>query len=224
MTQRMRWIAPGTFTMGSPVDEADRDKDEAQHTVTFSRGFWLGDTEVTQAFYQAVMKAEPSRVQGNGQRPIDTVSWNDGQKFYATLNAMKPGIAAAFPTEAQWEYACRAGTTGSTYAALDGAAWYVANSKAEAQPVKTTKPNAWGLYDMLGNVWELCGDYYGDYPAGAVTDPTGAATGHMRTERGGSFNSAAGSCRAAWRWGSEPNAARRNLGLRLAIQPPGKIE
>ncbi len=217
-TQRMRWIAAGTFTMGSPKDEVDRDKDEVQHQVTFSKGFWLGDTEVTQAFYQAVMKAEPSRVKGDGQHPIDTVSWNDGVKFYARLNEMKPGLGAAFPTEAQWEYACRAGA-GPTDVGLDAAAWYVANSKAEAHPVRRKQPNAWGLYDMLGNMWELCGDYYGEYPAGSVTDPTGPAAGHMRTERGGSFNSAAGSCRAGWRWGSEPNAMRNNLGLRLAIQP-----
>lgn len=225
VTQRLRWITPGTFLMGSPRDEADRHEDEVQHQVTLSRGFWLADTELTQAFYQAVTQTKPTRAQGGGQHPITQVSWDQCQKFLARLNELKPGLGAKLPTEAQWEYACRAGTTGPTYDSLDASAWYALNSRDRynnwlVHPVRQKQPNPWGLYDMLGNVWELCADFHGDYPRGPVTDPLGPSTGRMRVERGGSYSSAAGACRAAWRWGSESKSARPNLDFRLAAQPP----
>jgi formylglycine-generating enzyme len=209
--------------MGSPATEAERDPDEVQHQVSLSRGFWLADSEVTQAFWQAVLACKPSRVQGGGQDPIDVVSWLDGQKFFARLNELKPGLAANFPTEAQWEYACRAGTTGPTYAPLDAIAWYAQTSGPDKfnaggpHPVKQKQPNAWGLYDMLGNVWEPCSDRYGEYPTAPVTDPVGSAGGTRPALRGGGCDTAPGACRAAWRSGEGTGSARHNLGLRIMV-------
>ena len=217
--QRMRWIVPGRFTMGSPTAQIDRDKDEVQQAVTLSHGFWLGDSEVSNPFWQGVMGSHPNG--GEGALPVAT-SWEDGQKFFAKLNEMKPGLNADFPTEAQWEFACRAGTTGPTYAPIDAVAWYLVTS-ADAygnnlmHPVKQKQPNAWGLYDMLGNAWESTHDWYGEYPAGAVTDPTGPASGNRHVVRGGSARNAAGCCRAAWRWAEFPGA--KGFGLRITAQP-----
>jgi sulfatase modifying factor 1 len=219
VTARLRWIAPGSFTMGSPEGEPERDPDERQHQVTLSHGFWLGDSEVTQAWWQAVLAPTPSRVKGDGQQPIEAVSFNDCQKFLARLNELKPGLGAALPSEAQWEYACRAGTAGATYAPLDAAAWYSGTGN-DLHAVKQKQPNAWGLYDMLGNAWEPCSDWYGPYPAGAVADPLGPMAGTMHVSRGGSYNSAAGACRAAWRWGESPVNTRHNLGLRVCVPAP----
>jgi formylglycine-generating enzyme required for sulfatase activity len=215
-SQRMRWIVPGAFTMGSPADEADRDRDEAQHQVILSQGYWLGDSEITRSFWQAVMGA-PADGDG-GALPV-TVSWEDGQAFFARLNGMKPELGAGFPTEAQWEYACRAGTSGPTHAPLDTVAWYLITS-ADAygnnplHPVKQKQPNAWGLHDMLGNAWESTRDWYGVYPTGTVSDPTGPASGIRHVVRGGSSRNAAGCCRAAWRWAEFPGA--KGFGLRIA--------
>jgi sulfatase modifying factor 1 len=216
---RLRWIAPGSFTMGSPVSEPERDPDESQHQVTLSHGFWLGDSEVTQAWWQAVLAPAPSRVKGDGQQPIETVSFNDCQKFLARLNELTPGLGALLPSEAQWEYACRAGTSAATYAPLASSAWYSATGN-DLHAVKQKQPNAWGLFDMLGNAWEPCSDWYGPYPVGPVSDPNGPAAGTMHVSRGGSYNSAAGACRAAWRWGESPVNTRHNLGLRVCVPSP----
>ncbi len=218
-TQRMRWIAPGHFTMGSPPSEVDRDQDEVQHAVILSHGFWLGDSEVSTPFWQAVMGGNANG--GDGPLPAAT-SWEDGQKFFAKLNEVKPGLGADLPSEAQWEYACRAGTTGPTYGPIDSVAWYLVTS-ADAygnnllHPVKQKQPNAWGLYDMLGNAWESTRDWYGEYPAGAVSDPPGPASGNRHVVRGGSARNAAGSCRAAWRWAEFPGA--KGFGLRITAPP-----
>jgi formylglycine-generating enzyme required for sulfatase activity len=219
VSARLRWIAPGSFTMGSPESEPERDADERQHPVTLSHGFWLGDSEVTQAWWQAVLAPTPSRVKGDGQQPIETVSFNDCQRFLARLNELKPGLGALLPSEAQWEYACRAGTTTATYAPLETAAWYSGTGN-DLHAVKQKQPNAWGLFDMLGNAWEPCRDWYGPYPSGPVSDPPGPPAGTMHVSRGGSYNSAAGACRAAWRWGESPVNIRHNLGLRVCVPSP----
>ncbi len=216
---RLRWIAPGSFTMGSPESEPERDSDELQHQVTLSHGFWLGDSEVTQAWWQAVLAPTPSRITGDGLQPIEAVSYNDCQRFLARLNELKPGLGATLPSEAQWEYACRAGSAGATYAPLAAAAWYSGTGK-DLHAVKQKQPNAWGLYDMLGNAWEPCSDWYGPYPSAPVSDPRGPAAGTMHVSRGGSYNSAAGACRAAWRWGESPVNTRHNLGLRVSVPAP----
>lgn len=214
---RLRWIPPGSFTMGSPRDEADRDQDEVQHQVALSRGFWLGESETTRRFFRAVMGSNPNG--GEELLPV-AISFEEGQQFFAKLNDGKPGLGADFPTEAQWEYACRAGTRGPTYAPLDAAAWYLVNSLDAygnnlVHPVKQKQANAWGLYDMLGNAWEMTRDWYGDYPTAAVKDPPGPSSGNRHVVRGGSCRNAAGSCRAAWRWAEFPQA--KGFGIRCMV-------
>ncbi len=198
----MVWCPPGTFTMGSPEDEKASAKcfdwEETQHQVTLTKGFWMGKTEVTQAQWKSVMGYNPSRNEGDNL-PVDMVNWHECQKFCEMLGLQ-------LPTEAQWEYACRAGSTGP-YAGsgnLDEMGWYYGNSGEKTHPVGQKKPNAWGLYDMHGNVCEWCADLYDDYPDGAVTDPQGARDGDQRVLRGGDEGSGAARCRSASRSLSEP--------------------
>jgi formylglycine-generating enzyme required for sulfatase activity len=179
-------LPDGTFTMGEGSEA---------HQVTLTKAFELGVHEVTQEQYEAVMGTNPGRYKGP-QNPVEMVSWNDAVEFCRKLSAMpaekKAGYVYRLPTEAEWEYACRAGTTtkysfGDSESELGDYAWYAKNSVATTHPVGGKKPNAWGLYDLHGNVWEWCQDWYGDYPSGAVTDPTGAASSSSRVLRGGSF-------------------------------------
>jgi len=211
--QRMRWIRPGKFMMGSP-----HEGDETQHKVTLTRGFWLADTPVTQALWSEVMGENPSRFDGDLGRPVEQVSWEVCQRFCATLHARVGGSVFRLPTEAEWEYACRAGTRAATYAPLDDAAWYSANS-GRTHAVKKKLANKWGLHDMLGNVWEWCSDwhdrqYYSS--SAAQQDPSGPATGEGRVIRGGSWGSGARNVRAAFRFAREPGSRSVALGLRLA--------
>ena len=180
---RMRWIEPGTFTMGSPDDEVGRqDHEGPQHQVTLTQGFWLADTPCTQAVYAAVMGTSPSRFKG-ADRPVEEVSWDDAQEFLQRINERLPGSAFMLPTEAQWEYAARAGTTAARYGALDAIAWYGGNGEGQTHSVKQKQPNAWGLYDTLGNVWEWTQDGaeqrplapYGKTPR---TDPVATSDEH----------------------------------------------
>ncbi len=164
-------ICPSTFMMGSPKSESGRDSNEGpQHQVTISKAFELQTTEVTQSQWQAVMGSTPSDFKGP-DLPVEQVSWDDAQAFISKLNALGDGYRYRLPTEAEWEYAARAGTTGPYAGDLDAMAWYSQNSGNKTHPVGTKAPNAWGLYDMHGNVWEWTQDWDGAYSSSAVTDP-----------------------------------------------------
>jgi formylglycine-generating enzyme required for sulfatase activity len=228
VVQRMRWIMPGEFMMGSPKFEPERDSNEEQHEVILTKGFWLAETACTQALWRAVMGENPSRFKGNNL-PVENISWEDCQIFIGRLNTAISGLDVGLPTEAQWEYACRAGTTtpfhfGETVttdqANFHGDYPYNKGPKGEYRrktvSVKTFPCNAWGLYEMHGNVWEWCRDWYGDYPKGSVIDPKGPSSGSYRVLRGGSWFNYGRFVRSAYRLRFEP--AERNVvnGLRLA--------
>jgi formylglycine-generating enzyme len=219
-TLRLRWIAPGAFVMGSPLSETVRDGDEMQHQVTVSKGFWLADSSCTQTFWMAIMGSNPSAFQGS-QLPVEMVSWDDCQHFLVKLNAQVAGLGARLPSEAEWEFACRAGTS-TAYAGsgLDAMGWWQLNANERTHEVKGKLPNAWGLYDMHGNVWEWCSDFYGEYPAGPVTDPAGPPSGTMHVARGGSWNVPASLCRSAIRDHYAPAIRWNFLGLRLLVPTP----
>ncbi|MDR3110408.1 MAG: formylglycine-generating enzyme family protein [Planctomycetaceae bacterium] len=221
-----RWCPAGTFMMGSPSGEEGRDYkrsydksyDEVQHEVTLTKGFWLGEAEVTQEQWKAVMGRNPSHRKGMGaNRPVERVSWEDCQAFVARLNELDvapSGYKFSLPTEAQWEYACRAGTTGPYAGDLDAMAWCKLIGGTAPREVGTKQSNAWGFYDMQGNVSEWCQDWYGNYPTGNITDPTGAASGARRVNRGGSD---AISCRSAARSSNPPGYRDNYLGCRLSF-------
>lgn len=209
------FIRPGKFLMGSKKGE---DFEKPVHEVTISRPFHLGKYEVTQAQWEAVMGSNPSRSKG-AALPVENVSWEDCQKFIEKLNS-KGGGTFRLPTEAEWEYACRAGTTGDLAGNLDEMAWYVENSGNKTHPVGTKKPNAWGLYDMHGNVWEWCQDRYGEYGPGKQIDPRGPATGFSRVFRVGCFGDKADLIRSAARSGNSPSYRLHTLGFRLVREVP----
>ena len=211
-------VAPGSFTMGSPSSEEGRYDDETQHRVTLTKGFWLGRYEVTQKQWQSVMGPNPSSFQGDSN-PVDNVSWNDCQEFVRKVNdaaRRQFGGGARLPTEAEWEYACRAGTSGA-YAGtgrLDDMGWYWDNSGGKTHPVGQKRPNAWGFYDMHGNVYEWCSDRFGNYE-GDTTNPIGAASGDDRVLRGGSWGRHARYCRSAYRHRYDPGYRYFHYGFRL---------
>jgi formylglycine-generating enzyme required for sulfatase activity len=212
------WCPAGTFKMGSPSSEEHRSSDEDQVDVTLTKGFWMAKTEVTQAQWRAVMGTSPSRFEGD-LLPVETVSWNDCQEFLKKLNAMvslSDGGQMQLPTEAQWEYACRAGETGPhPGGGLNEIAWHDGNSENRTHQVGTKRPNAWGLHDMIGNVWEWCGDWY-DEDLASGTDPKGPSSGSYRVYRGGSWNFNAIYCRAAYRFNYDPGYSNYNFGFRVA--------
>jgi len=222
----MAWIAPGAFTMGSPASERGRTEDEGPQTqVTLTKGFWLGKYDVTQGQYEALMGTNPSYFKAAGKdAPVEQVSWYDAMAFCQKLTEreraagrLPDGYTFTLPTEAQWEYACRAGTTGPYAGDLDGMAWYSTNSGGTTHPVSTKQPNAWGLYNMHGNVWEWCSDWYKPYPGGSVTDPAGPASGAVRVLRGGSWCYPAANCRSAQRSRADPDIRHVDLGFRVAL-------
>jgi formylglycine-generating enzyme required for sulfatase activity len=227
-------IAPGTFMMGSPESEEGRDDDETQHSVTITRAYCMKATEVTQGEWQAVMGSNPSNFKDCGANcPVELVSWDDAAD-YANALSRREGLPECYsdstfsglsckgyrlPTEAEWEYAARAGTTAATYRNLDSVAWYDKNSPSRPHPVGQKQPNAWGLYDMLGNVWEWTGDSWDTYP-GTVTDPTGPAVGSYRVGRGGSWGNNARNVRAADRLEVPPGLRLYECGFRLSMTAP----
>jgi formylglycine-generating enzyme required for sulfatase activity len=225
----MVWITPGTFTMGAPSSEdGSYEWERPQTVVTISRGFWLGKTSVTQGQYQAVMGNNPSHYDKVGlDAPVEMVSWEEAMKFChkftkqeRAAGRLPQGYVYTLPTEAQWEYACRAGTTGSRYGNLDDIAWYVGNSGNVTHPVGQKKPNAFGLYDMIGNVSQWCSDWYsGNLPGGNVTDPVGPETGSYRVLRGGCWGDAVRICRSACRLANHPALHGSLFGFRLALAP-----
>lgn len=222
------WVAAGTFLMGSPPDEAGRDRAEGPETrVTLSRGFWLGRTEVTQAQFLALMGVNPSRFTAAGpDAPVERVSWITAMEFCAKLTEreraagrLPEGYVYTLPTEAQWEYAYRAGTTTSKPGALATMSWYEDNSAETTHPVAQLTPNGWGFFDMSGNVLEWCYDWYGSYPGGSVTDPAGPAQGYFRMARGGSWRTGLELGRSAARAGGSEAREDYTLGFRLALAP-----
>ena len=210
-------IPAGSFLMGSPEDEESRNINERQHEVRISRDFWIGKYEVTQEEWQAVMGTNPSRFMGCARCPVERVSWGDTQEFIKKLNERESpgGHRYRLPTEAEWEYAARAGTTAAHYGELDSVAWYCDNSDKRTHPVGQKLANAWGLHDMLGNVWEWMDDWYSRYTGSEMTDPRGPATGTRRVVRGGSRHVYADRVRFAIRCSFLPGIRRGTIGFRL---------
>jgi len=222
----MLWVKPGSFTMGSPISEADRYDDERQHQVTLGKGFYLGKHEVTQAQWERVMGNNPSQFNAPA-RPVEKVSWDDAVAFCKKLTEtersagrLPDGMAYQLPTEAQWEYACRAGTESafSCGESLTSGQASISGGPQETKEVGSYLANAWGFHDMHGNVWEWCVDWYGDYPLGSSPDPVGPAGGGNRVGRGGSWFNAASSARCASRGSIEPGSTNGTLGFRLSLR------
>jgi len=216
-------IPAGKFTMGSPEGEEDRQPDEGPpHDVTISKPFYMGVYEVTQEQYEAITGANPSYFKG-AKNPVEQASWDEAVEFCKKLSA-KTGKAVRLPTEAQWEYACRAGTKTrfgvcDKDADLNEYGWSAANSECKTHPVGQKKPNAWGLYDMHGNVQEWCNDWYAETYAGAGTsDPQGPSTGQSRVLRGGCWDFIPASCRSTFRQFFYPSGYRNGkYGFRVVV-------
>ena len=213
-TMEMIYVAPGSFMMGSPESEVGRYDEEKQHYVTLTKGFWLGKYEVAQRQWKSVMGNNPSHFKGD-DLPVERVTWNDCLEFARKVNASL-NCGARLPTEAEWEYACRAGATGP-YAGdgLDSMGWYKGNGRGRTHPIGQKRPNLWGFYDMQGNVWEWCNDWYGDYLSGSETDPQGATSDAHRVSRGGSIYSPSRRCRPATRDNESPGFRHWGRGFRL---------
>jgi formylglycine-generating enzyme required for sulfatase activity len=231
ITQRFRWVEAGRFLMGSPENEKERYDDEVQHEVTLTQGFWLADTTVTQALWLAVMGNNPSEFKDDVNNPVERVSWDDVQDFIAKLNRLNPELHAQLPSEARWEYACRAGSTmpfsfGDNITPeqvnYNGNYPYAGGNKGlyrqKTVAVKSLPANAWGLYEMHGNVWEWCQDYWTEQlPKQPATDPKGAKTGSARVVRGGSWLNVGRRVRSAIRLRYAPDFRYDDLGFRLAL-------
>ncbi len=238
----MVWMPPGLFIMGSPPDEVDRQPDETQHIVILTQGFFVGQHLVTQGEYLAVLSNNPSWFNGlrNGtnygtdlQRPVESLFWYSAAAYCAQLTQLQQQAGRLptnwvyrLPAEAEWEYACRAGTTtrfsygdDPGYLNLPSYAWFFDNSAGVTHDVGLKLPNPAGLYDVHGDVYEWCQDYYGAYPDGVVTNPQGPANGATRVFRGGSWQYEGPACRAAGRYQAEPAAKFNFLGFRVVVAP-----
>ena len=224
------YIEPGTFMMGSPSNESGRGSNENQHKVTLTRGFYMQTTEVTQGQWKKVMGNNPSKFKNGDDYPVEQVSWNDVQEFIKKLNQKEGRNKYRLPTEAEWEYACRAGSTtpfsfgrclSTDQANYNGNYPLDGCSKGEYREktvsVASFSPNEWGLYDMHGNVWEWCQDRFGDYSSDSVTDPKGPSWwSSNRVLRGGSWDNNARYCRSANRYSISPGYRYFYLGFRLS--------
>ena len=228
------WIPPGEFTMGSLLGEMGRDSNEGpQRNVTITGGFWMGRYEVTQAEYTSVMGNNPSYFKGDSRLPVESLTWFQVMDYCANLNAQEraagrlpQGYAYRLPTEAEWEYACRAGTSSRfsfgddlEYLQLGDFAWFSGNSGSTSHPVGERRPNPWGLCDMTGNVWERCQDWYALYDGPSAVDPTGPASGSDRVYRGGGWDVEPRLCRSAMRGKSAPSDQNWLLGFRVVLAP-----
>ena len=222
VTMEFVLIPSGTFMLGSPQEAGDGDESPL-HQVTITRPFYLGKHEVTQTQWLRLMGTKPSNFQGP-QRPVDSVSWHDCQRFLKKLQTAT-GRAVTLPTEAQWEYACRAGTTtpwsfGEEPARASAHAWCEANSGGTTHPVGGKQPNAWGLHDLHGNLGEWCADWYANpYPKGDATDPSGPPAGDSRVVRGGAWGDHPLNVRSAYRNANGPDGANNGIGFRCVLLP-----
>lgn len=223
------WIPPGSFMMGSPKDEREREPNETQHKVTLTKGFFMDVYTVTQEQWQAVMGNNPSRFRGARNLPVEQVSWHECQEFAKKLRE-KDKKPYRLPTEAEWEYACRGGTTTpfsfgetiSTEQANYCGDFTYGNGKKgvyrkNTTPVGSFPPNAFGLYDMHGNLFQWCQDWYGEYPQNDVVDPKGPDKRDFRVLRGGSSSILPGYCRSAFRHGYLPGLRNPGIGFRLCF-------
>ena len=220
---RLIAVPAGAFVMGSPENEAGHEPEEVAHRVILSREFYLGRAPVTRRQWAALMGGSPPDSSA-ADEPMTAVSWHDAQRFIARLAERHPSGVFRLPTEAEWEYACRAGTStpfagGDSEADLARLAWYAGNSGGAPHPVATKAPNAWGLHDMHGNVFEWCQDWEGPYPAKDATDPVGPPAGEKRVLRGGCFKCPAPYCRSANRYAAPPDRQAPNFGFRVVWSP-----
>lgn len=218
VVQRFRWIAPGTFWMGSPDSEPGRRANETRHQVKLTKGYWLADTACTQALWQQVMGSNPSHFKDNADNPVEQISWEDTQQFFEALNFQVPELNLCLPSEAEWGYACRAGsvTPYSFGQSINAQQANFGQNIGQTVSVKSLPANAWGLYQMHGNVWEWCNDGYGDYPKGSVSDPKGSDGGSHRVLRGGSWYNSPQYLRSAYRNNNSPDYRDLNIGFRPA--------
>ncbi|WP_372368096.1 formylglycine-generating enzyme family protein [Candidatus Uabimicrobium sp. HlEnr_7] len=212
--QVMRWIRPGTFMMGSPETEKNRCGNEVQHQVTISKGFWLAETACTQELWQVVMENNPSKLKSD-KNPVEKISWNDCNAFIKKLNEDILELKLSLPTEAQWEYACRSGTTTAFSFGESITTNQVNYAGGATVEVKSFRCNNWGLYEMHGNVFEWCRDWYDRYNISITTDPAGAASGMNRVIRGGGFRFRFMNVRSAFRRRSSPNNRFDYIGFRF---------
>lgn len=214
-------VRAGSFTMGATSEQENPwDDEKPAHRVTLTSDYWMGATEVTQALWKAVMGSNPSEFIGD-ERPVESVSWDDCQAFIAKLNRIT-GKRFRLPTEAEWEYAARGGSKSRGYQYAGGSnvgnvAWYYDNAGDETHPVGQLRANELGLYDMSGNVWEWCQDWYGSYSSGSQTNPTGPSCGSDRVLRGGSWGSLARGCRSSYRDSIAPGRRYSYDGFRLVL-------
>ncbi len=229
------FIPLGTFRMGSPTNEVDRyDWEGPQTAVTITRGFWMGKYEVTQGEYEAVMGSNPSYFQGDTNRPVEQVNWDEARAYCEALTQREQAAGRIatnnlyrLPTEAEWEYACRGWTStrfsygdDPGYTNLANYAWYADNSDSTTHPVGLKLPNSWGLCDMHGNVWEWCQDWWSySLPGGIAVDPQGPATGLYRVIRGGDWYRYARFCRSAYRSNIYPDSRGDDIGFRVVLAP-----
>lgn len=221
------WCPAGTFTMGSPPDAAGSERNEQQFEVTLSRGFWIQQSEVTQLQYEKLMGVNPSHFRGESN-PVESLTHSDASEFCRRLSELPPekksGNVYRLPTEAEWEYACRAGSTtsfwfGDDESKLGEYGWYNQNSARTTHPVNTKLPNAWQLHDMHGNVAEWCSDWYTEYPVSPQTDPLGAESGDKKVVRGGGWFFVPQNSRSAHRDAYPTGARYAGLGMRLVAEP-----